>query len=116
MLANKEYLVKDINSAILVERVTRKEILSYIDEFTENAGQSWFNSDDTFEVLYKDGTVECISQEDYDGHKIKRSNIVSMVYSNESSYMVYGNYSVNCYGVVNTCATMDVDKTNIIEI
>lgn len=51
-----------------------------MDEYLENLPDEWFDGmNDCFYILYKDGTYDCINEE-YDGHKIKRINIASIVY------------------------------------
>ncbi len=95
------YKIKDIDAIIIVEKATRKEILALLDEYVDNLKYDWFDgSDDAFYILYKDGSEDCLTSVNYDGHKIKRTNIVSMVNSNASTYIVYGDYSINEYGVV----------------
>ena len=109
------YRIKDIDSEILIEKESRKELLSYLDEFINNLKYEWFISDDAFMIEYSDGSEEYISQQNYDGHKIKRTNIESFVYSNDCTYMVYGNYKINECGVVTTARETKIDK-NIVYI
>jgi len=109
------YKVKDIDASFLVEKVTRKELLLCLDEFIENLKYDWFSSDDVFMITYSDGYEEYISQQNYDGHKIKRVNIESFINSNDSTYMVFGNYKINEYGVITPAKETTVDK-NIVYI
>lgn len=115
-MKRRNFLVEDIDCSITVEIDTRKNILSAMDEFVENLEYDWFDaSDEVFEILYKDGTEDRID-EDYDGHKIKRQNIESMVYSNPCTYVVYGNFEMNDYGVVHTAYVESISDVNIKEI
>lgn len=50
-------------------------------------------------IAYKDGTEDYINEE-YDGHKVRRTNISGIVYDDEGGTSVYGNYTVNEWGVV----------------
>ena len=88
----RTFLIKDIDYKIVVEPSTRKEILSYLDEYLE---YDFFDpSDDSFAILYKDGSEDYINA-DYDSHKIRRQHIASMVYTNSYSDIVYGNFEMN---------------------
>lgn len=111
-----EYLIKDIDCTIIVEKENKKEILSWMDEYLENMKYEWFDgSEQMFHILYKDGSYDCIN-EDYDGHKVKRTNIASIVYDNPCTSMVYGNYEINEYGVVTTSLYETVINENIKEV
>lgn len=116
MKKDRRFLVKDIDCEVIVEVTTRKEVLEWMDEYLENLPYEWFDgSNDCFYILYKDGTYDCIN-EDYDGHKIKRINITSIVYDNAETSMVYGNFEINEYGVVTTAFEEKIAQDNIIEI
>ena len=94
------FLIEDINCDIIVDFATRKELLSYLDEYTENCLYNWFDgSDQQFTILYNDGTYDCINEE-YDNHKIKKQNIKAICYDNPCTTMIYGHFSINEYGVV----------------
>lgn len=94
------YRIIDIDCDVIIENVTRKEALSWLDEFIENYEFDWCDlSDDSYEILYNDGSRDYIN-EDYDGHKIKRVNIASIVFNNAETAIVYGGYEINEYGVV----------------
>lgn len=109
-MAAKTFLIKNIDCEIIVEEESRKEILSWMDEYIENFQYDWFDaSDQAFSILYKDGTCDFINEE-YDGHKVKRTNIASIVYDNECTSMVFGNYEINEYGVVTTSFEMRIDE------
>ena len=111
----RTFLIKDIDCEMLVEEESRKEILSWLDEYIENLAYDFFDgSNQTFSILYKDGSTDFINEE-YDGHKIKRTNISSIVFVNECSSMVFGNYEINEYGVVSTAFETNINE-NIKEI
>lgn len=115
MKKDRIFLIQDINCEVIVEVAkTQKEIFDWLDNYTENLEYDWFDaSDDCFHILYKDGSYDCIDT-NYDGHKIKRNNIASMVYDNPCTSIVYGNFAINEYGVVTTSFEEIID-TNIIE-
>lgn len=116
MKKDRRFLVKDIDTEILVEVVNRKEVFDWLDEYLENLPYDWFDgSDNCFHILYKDGTYDYINEE-YDGHKIRKQNIVSIVYDNPCTSIVYGNFEVNEYGVVTTAFEEKIADTNIVEI
>lgn len=99
-MKTKTFLVKDLDCEMFVEETTRKEILDYMEEYIENLNYDWFDgSDSAFAILYKDGSSDCINEE-YDGRKIKKTNIESIVYDNPCTSMVFGHYSINECGVV----------------
>ena len=78
---------------------TRKDVLDYVDEYVENLNNDCFDStDESFEIIYKDGTSDFVDSF-YDGHKIKRQNIKSILYNNPCDYIVFGEYVMNKYGV-----------------
>lgn len=112
----RTFLIKDIETAVIVEVTSRKEILAWMNELLENTEYDWFQSDDAFMILYKDGTEDYISQESYDGHKVKKQNIASIVYSNDCTNMVYGNFEINEYGVVTTAFEETIATENIQEV
>ena len=94
--------IKDVDCIITIEVMSKaKDIFDYLEQYADNLQYDWFNPDDeSFQILYKDGTSEYIDNS-YDGHKIKRIGIQSMVYNNPETYIVYGTYEINDYGVVN---------------
>lgn len=99
-MKSSTFLIENIDCQITVEFASRKEILSWMDEYIENHSYDWFDgSDQTFNILYNDGTTDFINEE-YDGHKVKRTGISSIVYDNPCTSMVFGNYEINEYGVV----------------
>lgn len=98
----KTFHIEDINCTIEIEIMsTQKDVFDWLEQYIENLQYNWFDAtDENFQILYKDGTTEYIDNF-YDGHKICRKNIKSMVYSNTEDYIVYGCYEINKYGVVN---------------
>ena len=114
-MAERIFRIKDIDCELIIEVTTRKEVLSYLDEYVENLQYDWFDgSDSTFNILYKDGTYDFINEE-YDGHKIKRQNIESIIHDNPCTSMVYGNFEINEYGVVTPSFEENIATENIIE-
>lgn len=111
----RHFLIADIDEKIIVEETTRKDILEYMDEHLENIEHGNDMSDYAFHILYKDGSTDGVSGNDYDGHKIKRINILSIVVNNPCTSIAYGNYRINKYGVVNPSSKMEIDN-NIIEV
>lgn len=111
----KTFIISDIDTKLIVEETTRKDILGYIDEHLENIEYGNDMSDYAFCILYKDGSTDEVCGNDYDGHKIKRINILSVVVNNPCTSITYGNYSINQYGVVNPSSEMEIDS-NIIEV
>ena len=117
MTKTRRFRIIDIDCESIVEIVkTQKEALSWMDEYLENLPHDWFMaSDDSFEILYKDGTADYIS-EDYDGHRIRRNNIASIVYNNACTAIVYGGFSINEYGVVTASENISIAEENIEEV
>lgn len=111
----RKFLIQDIDAMCYVEETTRKELFSFLDEFLENLQYEWFESDDTFSILYSNGQSDFISQDDYDGHHIRYQGIISMVYSNSEDSIVFGPYEINEYGVVTPSDEMIIDP-NIVEV
>lgn len=116
-IAERVFHINDIDCDMVVEVVSkRKDIFDFMDEYIENMQYDWFNVDDeVFYILYDDGTEDYIDG-NYNGHKIKKQHIVSMVYSNPCTYIVYGNFEMNEFGVVSTAIKEKIDNTNITEI
>ena len=97
-LENREFIIPSINCTSVVEFDTRKNLLDYMECFIENLKQG-FKPEEYYDILYSDGTEDRIDQE-YDGHKIRRQHIVSMVYNNVITSCVYGNFEINECGSV----------------
>lgn len=121
-MKRRYFYMKDIECTIKVEEITRKEMLSWLDDFTkcvlENnyyKSRFYYVEDDVYEILYKDGTTDYID-ENYDGHKIRKQNIAAIVNSNAESYMTYGKYEVSETGAVYAAFEEKIDDTNIIEV
>lgn len=111
----KIYLIKDIDCELIVEETTRKELLSYLDEYLENLESGFDMSDFAFHILYNTGDTISIVDNDYDGQPIRRQNILSMVYDNPNTSVTYGSYTINAYGVVTPSTNMEIDD-NIEEV
>lgn len=115
-MKTRNFLIKDIDCEIIIEITSRKEMFSYLDEYIDNFEYDWFDgSDSVFSILYDDGTYDFVNEE-YDGHKIKRQHISSMVYDNPCTSMVCGNFEINEYGIVTTSFNEVINKENIEEV
>lgn len=115
VLRTKRFNIQDIDSNMIVEECTRKELLSWLDEYIDNTKYDWFDgSDQAFSILYNDGSYDFINEE-YDGHHVKRTGIASIVYDNPSTSMVYGDYEINEYGVVTPAFSIEIHP-NIVEV
>ena len=105
----KTYHIKDIDTDIIVEETTRKEVLGYLEEYLDNLPYDWFDpSDEVFHILYSNGSFDSIDQ-NYDGHKIAKTGIVAMVYDNPSTSITFGPYEINAYGVVTPAFDTEID-------
>ena len=114
-MRTRTFLIKDIDCEMIIEETTRKEVLDWMNEYIENSVYDWFDgSDEAFSILYKDGTTDFINEE-YDGHKVRKTNIESIVYDNPCTSIVFGNYEINEYGVVTPSFEMAIATDNIIE-
>ena len=115
--SERHFMIQDINCISIVEIFSRsKDIFDWLDDYIENLHYEWFeSSDESFSILYKDGTQDYID-ENYDGHKIKKQNIQSMIYNNPCTSMVYGAFEINEYGVVTTSVIEKISDVNIKEI
>lgn len=67
------FLISDIDTKMIVEETTRKDIIGYIEEYLENIEYGNDMSDYAFRILYKDGSTDEVFGNDYNGHKIKKS-------------------------------------------
>jgi hypothetical protein len=112
----KEYIINDIEAKVIVEIEKRqKDVLDWMDQYTDQMNEEWFDaSEDVFQILYKDGTIDVIDI-NYDGHKVRRNNIASIVYNNACTSIIYGSYEINEYGVVNVAEETKVAEWNITE-
>lgn len=113
--ADRYFCIEDINCIVIVEFVTRKNMLEYIDEYVENMQYGYYDEDTSYTILYKDGSCDYINC-DYDGHKIRKLNIKSITRDNPSTSMVFGNFEINDCGVVTPSETEIIAEENIIEV
>lgn len=114
-LENREFIIPSINCTSVVEFDTRKNLLDYMECFIENLKQG-FKPEEYYDILYSDGTEDRIDQE-YDGHKIRRQHIVSMVYNNVITSCVYGNFEINeCGSVYPSIQTIISEKLKEITV
>lgn len=93
------FYLEDINTVETVETITKKELLS----IAEGLKSFTFSEhDDVISGYTKDGKFFYYDCTNF--WTFKKSDIVnaiSVVYSSEAGYYVYGHYTVNMYGVVN---------------
>lgn len=93
------FYLEDINTVETVETITKKELLS----IAEGLKSFTFSEhDDVISGYTKDGKFfyyDCTNFWTFKKSDI--INAISVVYSSESGYYVYGDYTVNMYGVVN---------------
>lgn len=120
MMNTRTFRIIDINSEIEIEYLSRKEMLSWLKEYSENVIE--FSdckycdfSGESYEILYDDGTTDYIDEE-YDGHKIRKTHIVSIVNCNPCTYAVYGHFSMNEYGCCSASFVDEISEENIEEI
>ena len=115
--SERHFMIQDINCISIVEIVSKtKDIFDWLDNYIDNLRYDWFeSSDESFSILYKDGTQDYID-ENQEGHKIKKQNIQSMIYNNPCTSMVYGTFEINEYGVVTTSVIEKINNVNIKEI
>ena len=118
-LPNDRYFyIKDVECTTKVSYTTRKELLWLLDNTINNRYDTLEFMEDEgacFHIIYKDGTDDIINMF-YDGHKIKRINIASMVYSDATETLVYGNFEVSECGLVSASLTEKIDNTNVVEV
>ena len=115
--SNRYFYVKDVDCTICVEYgKSKRDVMDYIDEMIENLQYDGYDyRDDAFSILYEDGSEDYIDNM-YDGHKIKKQHIASIVYSNPCTYLVVGNISINEWGVVSPSFEEEIADTNIKEV
>ena len=118
--------IRDVDCYIAIEVMSKqKDILELMDEHIDNiqfakslnddSQFGRFVSDDVFMILYKDGKSEYIDSA-YDGHKVKRTGIVSIVCNGDYGAMVYGAFEINEFGVVTTAEKETIADHNIKEV
>ena len=113
---DRYFYLKDVDCVITVEYgKNKKDVLGWMDEIIENLQYSYYDPDDTVQILYEDGTEDYIDK-NYDGHKIRRQHIESIVYANDETYIVFGNFAMNECGVCYPAFAECIDNTNIIEV
>lgn len=109
MKRERNFHIADIDCVITIEIAkAQKEVFEWLDGCLDF-------SDDCFEILYKDGSIDIIDS-DYDGHRVRRNNIASMVYSNPCTYIVYGNFEMNEFGCVSASFNESLPEFNVEEI
>lgn len=117
-MKDRIFKIIDIDCESIVEFDTRKHLLDNIEQYVENLQYDWFDgSDMSYCIMYKNGTCECIN-EDFDGHKIRKQNIISIVENNSCTSVVYGAFEMNEYGVVTVSEDeiTRISEKNIIEV
>ena len=93
------FYLADIDTVETVETITKKELIS-IAEGLKNF--TFSDHDDVISGYTKSGKFFYYDSTNF--WTFKKSDIInaiSVVYSSESGYYVYGDYTVNMYGVVN---------------
>ena len=115
---DRYFYIKDVECTTTVSYTTRKELLELLDNTINNRYDTLEFMEDEgacFHIMYKDGSEDVIDMF-YNGHKIKRINIVSMVYTDATANLVYGNFEVSECGTVSASLTEKIDGTNIVEV
>ena len=93
------FYLADIDTVETVETITKKDLISTAEGFKSS---TWCDHDEVISGYTKDGKFFYYNSTNF--WTFKKSDIVnaiSVVYSSESGYYVYGDYTVNMYGVVN---------------
>ena len=111
----REFRIIDIDHIITVEFASRKYMLELIEDYIENLENGFDMSDFCYDILYKDGTEDFINEE-YDGHKIRKINIASIIEHNPEDDIVYGNFEMNEYGCTVASFETVISDHNIEEI
>ena len=111
----RNFRIIDLDCEVVVEFASRKWLFECLEEYLENLDYGYDMSDSAYEILYKDGTIDYIS-EDYDGHKIRKINIASIIEHNPCTDVVYGNFEMNEYGVTTVAFETTISEENIMEI
>ena len=115
---DRYFYIKDVECTTTISYTTRKELLGLLDNIINNRYDTFeFMEDDgaCFHIIYKDGTDDIVNMF-YDGHKIKRINIASIVYTDATENLVYGNFEVSECGSVSASLTEKIDNTNVVEV
>ena len=120
--SRRYFLIKDLDCKIIVEETSRKDILRDLDYYIEAINDAkenpnsnvYIGDEEVFSILYADGSEDRVDYE-YDGHRVKRTGIVSVVYDNPESSVVFGPYQINDSGVVTPAFETRIDA-NIKEV
>ena len=115
---DRYFYIKDVECTTTVSYTTRKELLELLDNTINNRYDTLEFMEDEgacFHIMYKDGSEDVIDMF-YNGHKIKKIHIASMVYSDATETLVYGNFEVSECGTVSASLTEKIDDTNIVEV
>lgn len=115
---DRYFYIKDVECTTTVSYTTRKELLELLDNTINNRYDTLEFMEDEgacFHIMYKDGSEDVIDMF-YNGHKIKKIHIASMVYSDATETLVYGNFEVSECGSVCASLTEKIDNTNIVEV
>ena len=115
---DRYFYIKDVECTTTISYTTRKELLGLLDNIINNRYDTFEFMEDEgacFHIIYKDGTDDIVNMF-YDGHKIKRINIASIVYTDATENLVYGNFEVSECGSVSASLTEKIDNTNVVEV
>lgn len=111
----RTFRITDLDCEVVVEFATRKWLLECIGDYIESLGYGYDMSDTAYEILYRDGSTDYINEE-YDGHKIRKINIASIIEHNPCTDAVYGDFEMNEYGVTTPAFETVISEENIEEI
>lgn len=115
---DRYFYIKDVECTTTISYTTRKELLWLLDNILNNRYDTYEFMEDVgacFHIMYKDGSEDVIDMF-YDGHKIKKINIASIVYTDATENLVYGNFEVSECGLVSASLTEKIDNTNVVEV
>ena len=100
---------------ITIYQTTRKDLLGYVDEFIENLEYGYDMSDLSYSILYDNGDSVFLSEDWYEGEKIRRTHIVSIVGTNPGEDAVFGPFELGDEGQV-YIASQEKISDNFIEL
>ena len=118
LLNDRYFYIKDVECTTTVSYTTRKELLDLLDNILNNRYDTYEFMEDVgacFHIMYKDGTEDIVDMF-YDGHKIKKINIASIVYTDATENLVYGNFEVSECGSVSASLIEKIDNINVVEV
>lgn len=116
MKLGRRYFYNFIDEYIItIYQTTRKDLLGYVDEFIENLEYGHDMSDFSYQILYSTGDEVYLAQDWYEGEKIRRTHIVSIVGTNPEEDMVFGSFELSDEGRV-YIASQEKISDNFIEI